>query len=377
MRHHHKFDPSALMQDLEHRILIGLSLEWEQSALFLHPIERRHFRKPLFAIRDLNRNFGQWSAEKREISLSRDLVLNYSWGTVCEVLRHEMAHQYAHEVLDIRNEKPHGPGFKRACRLLRADPKASACYQKLSDTPSGFEFANDNDKILTRIQKLMALAESCHRHEAEAAMAKAHELIEKYNIDLIEQNKRRHFISVFVGKPALRHFREEYVLAHLLRDFYFVETIWVAAFVLGKVKMGRVLEISGAQRNVEIAHYVHDYINGFINARWSTYNKDKGLSRYRKTDFAVGIIDGFRKTLEASRHVSEPTPNHRALLKIDDPKLQRYLDNRYPRLRKFSRTAARQDDGVLSDGVKEGKKLVISKGVTEKKDGRRFLIENK
>ncbi len=366
-----------LSRDLEHRILQGLACEWEQAALFLPPEARSDFRKPLFAIRTLSKTFGYWSPGKREISLSRHLVLNYAWDTVCEVLRHEMAHQYAHEVLRAGHEKPHGHAFQKACRLLRADPKASARYRKLSDKPGGFEYVEDNDKILLRIQKLMALAESCHRGEAEAAMTKAHELIKKYNIDLIEQNRKRHFISVFVGQPALRHFREAYALAHLLHDFYFVETIWVPAFVLEKIKMGRVLEISGVQRNVEIAHYVYDYVKVFIDTRWREYNQDKGLNRYRKTDFAVGIINGFRKTLAATPSPLSSGQTGSELMIIDDPKLQRYIDRRYPRLRKFSRDAARHDRGVMEDGIDEGKKLIISKGVTEKKEGRTRLIGDK
>jgi hypothetical protein len=155
-----------------------------------------------------------------------------------------------------------------------------------------------------------------------------------------------------------------------------VETIWVPAFVLEKIKMGRVLEISGAQRNVEIAHYVYDYVKAFIDTRWREYNKDKGLNRYRKTDFAVGIIDGFRKTLEASV-LSHPSGQiDQSVMIIEDPKLQRYIDRRYPRLRKFSRAAAKHDRGVMKDGIDEGRKLIISKGVTEKKEGCTRLIGN-
>ena len=114
---------------------------------------------------------------------------------------------------------------------------------------------------MLRIKKLMALAQSQNQHEAEAAMAKAHQLIGKYNVDLLTHEENRDFVSVFVGKPALRHFREEYALARLLTDFYFVFGIWMPAYVVDKGKMGSVLEISGTVQNTKIAHYVYDFVN--------------------------------------------------------------------------------------------------------------------
>lgn len=367
---------SQLAETLEHRILLGLVCEWKHASLSLAAAYQNTFKKPLFSIKDLKNTFGYWSAAKREICLSRNLVLNYPWGTVREVLRHEMAHQLAHEVFHAANQSSHGPQFQKACQLLRADPKASARYRKLTDAPIGFESIENDDKILVRIKKLMALAESRNQHEATAAMAKAHELINKYNIDLMEQNKERNFISVFLGKPSLRHFREEYSLAHLLQDFYFVESIWVSAYVLEKGKMGRVLEISGTPQNVHIAHYVHDYIHAFIDSKWCSYNKGKRLNRYRKTDFAVGIIDGFRETLESQSQKNSPIEIDSALIKIEDPLLQQYVNERYPRVVRYRHTISNQDDGILDDGMEMGKKLIISKGIMQKNRSRTFLIED-
>ena len=71
----------------------------------------------------------------------------------------------------------------------------------------------------------MALSESKNEHEAQAAMVKAHELVEKYNLSLKTRAVTDDFISVFVGKPALRHPREEYHLASLIQHHYYVSSI--------------------------------------------------------------------------------------------------------------------------------------------------------
>jgi hypothetical protein len=362
-----------LEQELTRRVIQGLSCEWENALWVLPEKYRGSITKPLFCIRDMKKRLGCWSGEKREICLSKSLVFNHPWDAVCDVLRHEMAHQFAHEVLGSQGESMHGPSFQRACHLLRADPKANGDYKSLDERVKD-RSADNNDRIMARVKKLLALAKSHNNHEAEAAMAKAHELILKYNIDLLSCKKEREFISVFVGNPALRHFREEYHLASLLIDYYFVEGLWVPSYVLEKEKVGRVLEITGTLQNVKIASYVYDFIKRFIDSKWDEYNSVRGMNRFRKTDFAVGIIEGFRSRLEKRSKAVVVKMESLALAKVEDPLLKKYTAYKYPNTRSFTRRASGQDENVLNDGKKEGKKMVISKGITEKKERGGILI---
>lgn len=373
---YHDKNSIKIQEELERRILHGLSDEWEAALWVLNRSYSFMMKKPMFSIRDLNEKLGYWILEKREICLSRDLVINHSWDAVVEVLLHEIAHQFASEALHAYHESPHGRSFKKACQLLRANPKASGRYRPLDERVANSSLSVD-DKILLRVKKLMALAESCNRHEAEAAMAKAHELIAKYNIDLLAYNKNRDFSSVFLGKPALRHYREAYHLANLLQDFYFVSGIWVSTYVLEKGKMGRVLEISGTIQNIKIASYIYDFIRHYIDAKWRDYNKTKRLNRFRKTDFAVGIIEGFQSKLESKNKKNKTAKKNSALIKIEDPLLDQYMKHRYPRLTSFSRGISSWDDNVWKDGMGIGKKMVISKGIRQKENKSIYLIEGK
>jgi len=365
-----------IQEKLERRILHGLACEWEEARWILKASDREKIPRPLFGLRDMKGRLGYWSGERNEICLSRNFVLNHSWDAIREILLHEMAHQFAEQALGAHNESPHGPKFRRACYLLRANPRASGNYRPLDerilqDSPS------TEDKIMVRVKKLMALAQSQNQHEAEAAMAKAHEFIAKYNIDLLARNVDRHFVSFFVGKPALRHFREEYDLSGLLQDFYFVYGIWVSAYVLEKGKMGRVLEISGTRQNIKMASYVHDFVKHFIDSKWHKYNKTKSLNRHRKTDFAVGIIEGFRSKLKLQTVEKKKIKNKFELINIQDPLLQKHVDYKYPHTRSIRGKALRRDRHVLNDGINAGKELVIFKGITEKGTNRRFLIDEK
>jgi len=220
---------------------------------------------------------------------------------------------------------------------------------------------------MLKVRKLMALAESSNKHEADAAMAKSHEIIAKYNLEVTARGKNSGFVSVFVGKPALRHPREEYHLARLLQDYYFVQGIWVSSYVLEKGKMGRVLEISGTLYNIRAASYVYDFVRRYINSGWSEYNKHKRLNRYRKTDFAVGVIQGFASKLKAARNTKkkhiEPSLK---LIERDDPLLLKYIAYRYPRMVRLERRACGPDLNVMQDGITEGKKLVIYRGISKR-----------
>ncbi len=362
-----------LQEKLEHRILHGLACEWDAALWLLDSPYRQTMKKPLFSIRDMNNRLGYWSGEHHEICISRDLVLNHSWASVREVLIHEMAHQLSEKLFGNKLAPPHGPKFQEVCHLLRANPKASGSYPTLQDRLFKDSSETEN-KILLRIKKLMSLAESRNRHEAEAAMLKAHELIEKYNVDLLKREADRNFISVFAGSPALRHSRDKYHLANLLLDYYFVQGIWISAYVPEKEKMGRVLEISGTIPNVKYAIYVYDFVMWFIQSQWEKYNKDKGLNRYRLTDFATGIIEGFRSKLNSKPKTADTTKNANALVRIEDPLLSEYFKYKYPYTVNSTTKASSQDEFVLQDGKEIGKKLIISKGITTKKTGSQGLI---
>lgn len=362
---------SNLGIEFERRILHGLACEWEAALWVLEEDLRRQMKKPLFRIFDATHAWGVWSGRNREIRISRNLVQNHPWDAVREVLLHEMAHQLSEQVLGAGGEPPHGPVFRQACHLLRADPKASGSYPLLQEKI--YRGAEDgDDRVRVRVGKLLALAQSRYRHEAEAAMLKAYELMARHHIDQNAAGRKHDYFSLFLGHPSLRHPREAYHMAGLIHDFYFVQGIWVPAYVMSKGKMGRVLEISGNRQNILMAEYVFRFVTRYIDQKWSVYNRKRRLNRHRKTDFAIGVIEGFRKKIDRSR--PEIFQDRRQLIRLEDPQLKAYFAYKYPRTRSVRSAGGVHDGNVVEDGMRIGEKLVISKGITDRREGDKPLI---
>lgn len=351
-------------EELERRILQGLAREWDLATAWLPARYKAELRPPLFALVDMGTCWGRWTGGgKRELALSRELVLKHRWDAVVDVLRHELAHQLVEEVLGAGEETVHGATFHRACELVSANPAASGGFPPLDERVFAGPEPQATDRLLLRIRKLLALAGSPNPHEAEHAMRKAHDLIERYNVDLLAQDGRRDYVSVFLGRPALRHAREEHALANLLMEYYFVRSIWASAYVLEHARMGRVLEISGTVENVRVAHYIYDFVGRHIEFEWLRYQPGKAVVRGDRSAFAVGVLSGFAEKLRAQRVEAQRPGQGQALVKVEDPQLKDYFSRRYPHITRGRGGSMVRDEAVFEEGRSRGRTLVIHRGV--------------
>jgi hypothetical protein len=359
--------------ELERRILHGLICEWKSAASFLPSAFRSRLSLPGFELRDFEKRWAEWHRDRRVIAFSRKLVMDYRWMTVREVLLHEMAHQLTDEVFGGAAH-PHDNRFQEACRLLKADPRAAGVYPSLyeMDLQGGLD---ENDRILLRVKKLLALSGSSNRHEAELAMAKVHETIARYNIDLLSSSESRKYTSICCGAPLLRQAADDYALSRLLQDFYFVESVWICAYVVEKGKMGRILEISGTTENVKMAGYVYDFLKRVIDEQWRVFKKGRSSAPGSRIDFALGLLSGFTEKLKSQDgRMAEDSPATYAMMKREDVQLIAYLRARYPRLRKTAGSGRRVDEHVHRAGQKVGRNTILSKPIEHGATRRNLLL---
>jgi hypothetical protein len=278
---------------------------------------------------------GRWIPAVRAIELQEQMLLTKPWGVVVEVLKHEMAHQYVHEVLGVRDETSHGPAFREVCEKLGIDGAASGVPDAAA--------AGDPEatRIFERIARLLALAESPNQHEAQAAMAAAQRLMLKHNIDSIQARADRGYTFRHVGEPTGRVTEAERIVSAILGSHFFVETIWVPAYRPRDGKWGSVLEVCGTLPNVEMAAYVHDFLHHTAQQLWRDHKRTAGIvgDRDRRT-FLAGVMAGFYEKLQAEKKKNDD----RGLVWVRDADLEGFYRKRHPRIQHVRHRGARRTE---------------------------------
>lgn len=304
---------------------------------------------------------GQWQRATRTLAISENHILQVPWEEVQNTLRHEMAHQYVDEVLRVTDETAHGPAFAQACRKLQV--VAAARMGAVTALPA------EADRILSKVKKLLALAESQNVHEAEAAMALANRMLLEYNLNLRDAEQHPGYSYRRVGAPLGVVDLCAKLVAAILTEFFFVEAIWVSTYAARQDKDLRHLEILGTQTNLELAHYVHDFLHRESEALWRQAQiklTDRGRSAQR--EYRAGVLLGFRDKLRSERQASQ----ERGLVWVGDPQLGTFYRERYPRVSSM-RSAGVGHTDAHNAGRSAGQQLTLHRGVTATGPGGRLL----
>ena len=310
-------------------------------------------RRPVIAVSGSGTQLGTWERDARRIRIAARHIDGDPWLSVMETLRHEMAHQYADEIVGARDEPPHGPSFREACQLLRVTPRASGHGGAHRGHP---RVDPARDRIHNVVAKLLSLAGSPNENEAEAAIRKARHLMLRHNIELGEVRAERCFSSRQVGPVRRRHHAYEHALALILNEFFFVEVIWVDCYDAARDAPGSVLHLYGTESNLEMATYVYSFLCGLLPSLWIRHKSHRGVRSDRdRLQYFEGVLQGFHQKLRAQDKELEESE---ALVRVDDPELRVFFRWHNPRIRirhgsGTSRTAA------FEAGRRDGRAVTI------------------
>ena len=355
-------------------VLFHIKEAWSQVN---YQIFGQSLREPGFSLLDDSRDLGRWNPRDRIISLQYDLVYQSPWLEVVEVLKHEMAHQYLSEVLQIEDESAHGPTFRRVCKERGIIASAQGTLQKDPEV----------ERLFAKVNKLLALAESDNSHEAEQAAQSAQRLLIKHHIKLgqtlynLEELSRQAAIESMqfrqLGEPKSRHYQYEYSIAQLLSEHFFVSVIWVNGYSVSTETKGRVLEICGRAEDLEVASYVYDFIYNHLKLAWKSYRVKaaaKGLRQ--RLSFCLGLVQGFISQFE--RQSAVETAETLELIHIGQSLTQAFIASRYPKTRTSS-SSGWSPTGDYHSGYQEGSSLTLKRGIKSEgksKETRRLGFEN-
>jgi hypothetical protein len=294
---------------------------------------------------------------RRSIDMSRSLLVSQPWGLVLEVLKHEMAHQYVHEVLGRTEETAHGPAFRDVCERLGIDGRASGMPRHAGSDEDPAE--PGHLKILERVSQLLALAQSSNVHEAQAATSLAQKLMLKYNLESTALGARRGYGFRHLGNPSGRITESERLVSIILGEHFFVEVIWVPVYRPFEKKRGQMLEICGTHENLEMAAYVHAFLTQAAEHLWLEHKRAENIrgNRDRRT-YLAGVMEGFRDKLAVE------TRKHReqGLVWVGDADLEAYYRKRHPHIRHSRTTGHLRTDAHVA-GRSAGRRLVLHRGI--------------
>jgi hypothetical protein len=343
---------ARLSADLEFMLVHRLRAEWDY---INYAYFKEVLRPPILSLADTRTRLGQWNKALRSLEISRSLVLEWPWVEVQEVLKHEVAHQYVDEVLGA-DEPPHGPTFQAVCRRLGIDARAVA-------GPSPEREPGPEDKVVARIRKLLALAQSPNQNEAELAATAARRLMLKFNIEVDQagpaEAERKRYGYRTVGAPSGRTFEHQRRLARILTEYFFVEGVWVTVYRPREGKTGSVFEICGLEPNLQMAEHVHAFLLATAERLWVEYKRAAKIKSNRdRQAFLAGIMRGFSDKLAAQATEFQ----EQGLVWVPNAELGGYFRRRHPRIQTIRRGGARRN-AAFAEGQRAGRDIVLSKPV--------------
>ena len=331
---------------------------------------------PAFEITDSNTALGAWMPDSRTIAISARLIEKHSWDSVVNILKHEMAHQYVHEVMGRQREIPHGPAFQQACELLGVpQPFRTAT----GDTPQMFignmRHAQDveYDSKINKVRKMLSLASSSNIHEAATAMRKANSFICRYNLQRLDRQSRLsdydyHIIDTHKKR---KNFLERKI-AGLLIDYFYVDIVYSDLYDPEKCESHKTIELLGTKENVAFAKHVYDFLCRRISLLRDDYRKKTNVAGRLKRSYMLGLLQGLREKLAQNEKkqtlpvnfssAGENSKTISALVVAKDSGLAEFVGDRFPRLRKVSyRTSGIFCGSTYKSGKKAGKNITIHK----------------
>lgn len=291
-----------------------------------------------------------------------ECLMHSSKEQLRDVIRHELAH-YMMFIKHGTTIYPHGVEFKMFCEKIGWGENVyqpSTCLKGPQNSS-----IIDESGIFRKVQKLMALATSSNKNEAEQAMIKSQQLLLKHNLESSDiggaDDEKMYLKRIMKQKKKDGKMR---AISRILATFF-------VSVVYSRGGDYTYLEILGSSVNVEIAEYVAKVLDSELDNLWNQAQKNADLrGTVAKNSFFLGLAKGYCDKIHALKreHHHEMT---NALMVIEK-KLIDAQEMAYGRLSK-STSSASYCGYSSALGEQMGKKLNINPAVSRSQNSE-FLL---
>jgi hypothetical protein len=233
---------------------------------------------------------------------------------------------------------------------------------------------SDNDQVLKKIKKLMALATSSNENEAKMAAEKAQELIVRHKLTVQQiEVYEEDYENIEAGKVSKVQ-REHSLIMGILTRYFFVrcyfEKSWAGTYTRGgRAQYVRTIRMVGTPSNVAVAKYVFEYLSDTYRRLWKQFKAEHKLSESAKYSYFIGLTEGIRDRLEA---VKVKVENEMGLVVVDDVKLADHMSKM--NLKNRSVQPLYRNQTVESHGYSHGQKVQIARAIDSDSENKGLSI---
>lgn len=292
-----------------------------------------------------------------------ECLMHSSRAQLHHIIRHELAH-YVTFINYGETVQSHGAEFRAFCQQMGWGEdvyKATICLD------NGLNVSDiEESSVFRKVQKLMALANSSNKNEAEQAMIKSQQLLLKHNIEtkyIGGENEEKLFLKrIMKQKKENAKMR---AIAKILETF-FVNIVYNRAggFIY--------LEILGSEVNLEIAEYVASVLHHELDKLWKQAQQQANLKgMVAKNSFFLGLAKGYCNKIQALKR--EYNSDVAQALMVIEKQLVDAKALVYPRL-SSSRSHANYCQESSALGEQMGRQLNINPGINRSSENLGALI---
>ena len=228
-------------------------------------------------------------------------------------------------------------------------------------------------KILDKIRKLLALAQSPNENEAALALAMAKDLMLRYNIDNIdlEQETTEDIIEIDF---KISHQAEESSLrfVYWLGKAFLVRPILIKRNIgQDKIKFERYIRFIGKQADVAASTYIFSFIMSILDKKEKEYSKKSKIKKDYSLGFITAVCDKLKQIEEDRRnnqvYTIDEAKQETSLILASFGLINNFIKNKYgDKLNDGKQSDVEFDLDAFRDGYTEGLKQGIFAGVESK-----------
>lgn len=231
----------------------------------------------------------------------------------------------------------------------------------------------NNEKLLAKLEKLLALAGSSNEHEASLAMEKAIQIAVANNVDLsrVARNAYQEIVKESLGLNANRLSVTHKFVTDIIHSYFEVKVI-----TAGNRKWGRQIYFIGHKDKIDFAKFLHTYLtNTFFNLWYAFYKKNPNVTvSTARESYFYGLYSGLCKKLddakaEAEKAIDKDAQGNYSLMVVTSAKeLQQAVYKFFPECTtaKSKEVTLKSQDAVNS-GFSDGQKINVYAGLTGNK----------